>query len=215
MRTDEFLSVGRCEIDPTAQICRGAIVGKPFRPLIGGSPLSVCSNVTTIGANAYIGYYAVVGSGSVLSEGVILDDYCIVESNVTIGSNTLITYRAQICNDARIGKGCVIGGFVAERVVVGDHVRIFGKIVHTHHDPSRDWDADESMEPSATIERGAFVGFDALVIGDVTIGERAFVCAGAIVTKSVPSRHIAYGVNQIVPFCEWKGSLSKSPFFTR
>jgi acetyltransferase-like isoleucine patch superfamily enzyme len=139
----------------------------------------------------------------------------LIESDVTIGERSLVIYRAQICNEAQVGRGCVIGGFIAERVTVGDQVRVFGKIVHTQHDPSSGWDAPASMEPSATLERGAFVGFDALVVGNVVIGAMAYVCAGAIVTRDVPSKHVAFGINKIVPFEEWKGALARSPFFAK
>jgi serine acetyltransferase len=56
------------------------------------------------------------------------------------------------------------------------------------------------------------VGWEAKVIGPVVLETRAYVCAGAVVSKRIPSRHIAYGVNQMKPYDEWPGSLSKSPF---
>jgi len=125
----------------------------------------------------------------------------------------LVIYRAQVCNEAKIGIACVIGGFVAERVVVGDGARVFGKIVHSQHNPAVGWDARDAVEPSAVVEAGAFIGFDALVIGGITIGMRAYVCAGAVVTRDVPARHVAYGVNKVLPFEQWHGPLARSPFF--
>ena len=209
-----FVTVGRCEINADARVCAGAVIGKPFRPLLDAVAEPETVGATVIRADAYIGYFAVVGAGSVLSEGVIVDDYCCIESDVNIGERSLVIYRSQICNEARVGRGCVIGGFIAERVVVGDGVRVFGKIVHRHHDPSAGWDAPASAEPSATVEPGAFIGFDALVVGGVVIGQMAYVCAGAIVTRDVPARHIAFGVNKVVPFNEWKGGLARSTFFS-
>lgn len=210
-----FATVGSCEIDVTARVCAGAVIGKPFRPLLDGAAETETVGATVIRANAYVGYFAVVGAGSVLSEGVIVDDHCSIESDVTIGERSLVIYRSQVCNEARVGRGCVIGGFIAERVVVGDEVRVFGKIVHTQRDPSTGWDALASAEPSAILETGAFVGFDALVVGGVVIGPRAYVCAGAIVTRDVPAMHVAFGVNKIVPFDKWNGGLEKSPFFSK
>ena len=211
-KDDCFVRIGKCLIDPSAQICRGAVIGKPFRPLIGVT-VEEAKAETVIGPRTYIGYYSLMGSGTVIEEGVVLDDFSVIESLVNIGRNTLVIYHGQICNEARIGHDCVIGGFVAERVVVGNRSRIFGKIVHSHHNPSLAWDAPEAEEGSATIEDGVFIGFDAIVIGQINVGAGAYICAGAIVNRNVPSRHIAHGVNKIVPHSEWRGPLHRSAFF--
>lgn len=214
MLTDEgFVKLGRCEIDLTARVCSGAIIGKPFRPLLDAGADVTGEARTVIREDAYVGYYAVVGSGSVLAKGVIVDDHCSIESDVTLGERSLIIYRAHICNDAQVGRECIIGGFVAERVVVGDRARVFGKVVHSQHDPTVGWDAPEAVEPSAVLEPGTFVGFDALVVGKVVLGAMSYVCAGALVTRDVPAKHVAFSVNKIVPFHQWKGPLARSPYF--
>jgi len=210
-----FVSIGSSEVDPSARVCLGAVIGKPFRPLLDTSTETGTEVKTIIGPNAYVGYHSVIGAGSTLADGVIVDDYCSIESDVVVGPKTLVVYRAQICNEARVGAGCVIGGFVAERVVIGDRVRVFGKIIHSQRNPTLGWDAPEALEESAIVEADAFIGFDALVAGKVVVGTMAYVCAGAIVTRDVPSRYVAYGVNKIVPVNEWKGPLSRSPFFVQ
>jgi len=215
MNAQGYVAIGSCDIDRSACICMGAVIGKPFRPLIDADLESEASCRTTIGPNAHVGYYAVVGEGSTLKEGVIVDDNCAIETDVIVGPRSLVIYRAQVCSEARVGTGCVIGGFVAERVVIGDGVRLFGKVVHSQRDPTPGWDAPEAAEESAIVEEGAFVGFDALVAGKVVVGSGAYVCAGAIVTRDVPSRHVVYGVNKIVPAAQWRGPLSRSPFFDR
>lgn len=212
LNDDCFARIGKCFIDPTVKICTGAVIGKPFRPLIG---ITVNDEEleTVIGPQGYVGYYSLVGSGTVIEAGVVLDDFSVIECSVNIGQNALVIYHAQICNEARIGRDCVIGGFVAERVVVGNRSRVFGKIVHSQHNPSLRWDAPEAEEGSATIEDDVFIGFDAIVIGQVNVGAGAYICAGSIVTRNVPSRYVAYGVNKIVPHSEWRGPLHRSAFF--
>lgn len=209
---DRFARIGKCLIDPSAKICIGAVIGKPFRPFIG---ITVKDEVleTVIGPHTYVGYYSLVGSGTAIEAGVVLDDFSVIECSVNIGQNTLVIYHAQICNEARIGRDCVIGGFVGERVIVGNRSRVFGKIVHLQHNPSLGWDAPEAEEGSATIEDDVFVGFDAIVIGQVNLGAGAYICAGSIVTRNVPSRYVAYGVNKMVPHSEWRGPLHRSAFF--
>ncbi len=188
------------------------MIGKAFRPLIGVAPDDV-DGPTIVGPQAYVGHYSVVGVGSQLSASVVLDDFTVVECEVVIGERTLVIYRAQICNNARIGRDCVIGGFIAERVVVGDRSRVFGKIVHSQYNPGLPWDAPEAEEPSAVLAEDVFVGFDAIVAGPITIEAGAYVCAGAIVTRDVPPGHVVSGVNRLAPYSEWRGRLRDSPFF--
>ncbi|MBI4683913.1 MAG: hypothetical protein HY755_01815 [Nitrospirae bacterium] len=207
----KYITIGNCIIHSTAQICSGAVIGKPYRKFQDGTQEKMLK--TKISKDVYIGYYTIIGTGSNISKGSIIDDNCIIESRVSIGEETLIIYKAQICNDVKIGKNCVIGGMIGERTAIGYGCRIFGKIVHCQLDPSLPWDNDESMEHSAIIKDNAFIGFNSIIIGDITIGRKAYVCAGTIVTKSVPDKHVAFGINQMVHYSKWKGSLRKSPFF--
>jgi UDP-3-O-[3-hydroxymyristoyl] glucosamine N-acyltransferase len=203
--------VGSAQIHPTAKICAGTILGKPFRKFLNGTQ-ELHQNVS-IDEKAYIGYFSVIGGGSSVGSEVIIDDYSIIESRVTIGRKSLIIYRAQLCNDVTIGEKCIIGGFIGERTVVENNCRIFGQIVHSQYNPSLGWDDDEATEESAIIEEGSFIGFNAIIIGGVRVGRKAYITAGTIITRSVPELHIAYGTNHIVPFSEWRGKLSTSPFF--
>lgn len=69
-------------------------------------------------------------------------------------------------------------------------------------------------EPSPVIHEDSFVGHGALVIGGIEIGPRAYVCAGAVVTRNVPAYHIASSVNQIIHYTEWRGPLRDNPLFS-
>lgn len=206
-----YITIGNCMIHSKAQICSGAIIGKPYRKFLDGTQEE--NSKTEISKDVYIGYYTIIGTGSNISKGTIIDDNCIIESRVSIGEETLIIYKAQICNDVRIGENCVIGGLIGERTSIGNGCRVFGKIVHFQLDPSMPWDDDESMENSAIIKDNAFIGFNSLIIGDITVGEKAYVCAGSIITKSVPDKYVAFGINQMVHYSKWKGRLRTSPFF--
>ena len=210
--TRPFTTFGRCQLHRTAEICDGALIGKPFRRLLDGTQEPLAKK-TVVGRQAYIGHNAIVGNGSTISDRAIVDDFCIIESRVVVGRKSLVIYRAQICNEALIGDECVIGGFVGERTQVGNRCRIFGQVVHLQHEPHKGWDDEEVSEPAATIRDDAFIGFGALVAGGISIGRNAYVCSRAIVTKDVPTKNIAYGVNQFVPFFKWKGRLRRSEFF--
>jgi acetyltransferase-like isoleucine patch superfamily enzyme len=207
----KYIALGNCIIHSKTQICSGAVIGKPYRKFLDGTQEK--SLITKISKDVYIGYYAIIGTGSRIAMGTIVDDHCIIESRVRVGQKSLITYRAQICNDVKIGDKCIIGGFIGERTIIGNNCRIFGNIVHLHHNPSLGWDDDEATEGAPVIKNHACIGFGAIVTGNITIGRKSYICAGAIVTRNVPDLHVVSGKNKIVHYSKWKGRLRKSPFF--
>ncbi|GAA3382912.1 DapH/DapD/GlmU-related protein [Cryptosporangium minutisporangium] len=200
-------------VDPTASIAPTAVVGAAPRALQEGE-WEGAGSATVIGARASVGHFALVEEGVVVGAETIVDAYCRVEIGAWLGTGVLITHRAFVGARAQIGDGAIIGGNIGERSIVGARARVFGTLLHSHLDPDRPWDAPDSAEPSAVIGEAAFVGAQSQVVGPVLIGERAYVCAGAFVTRDVPPRHIASGVNQIVHFSEWSGPLASSSFFT-
>lgn len=197
-------------VDPTARI------NVPLRFLQG----CVCTEnrirqETLLPKRAYIGPYAIIGENVQLGEKVIIDAYCSVDPNVIIGQDTLLTYRAYVGGGAVIGRDCIIGGFISENCRIGDRCRVFGDLIHKQRDTTASWDHFDEPEPSAVIHDDSFVGFGAKLIGGLEIGPKAYICAGAVVTRSVPPLHIASGANQIVHYTQWKGNLKENPIFTR
>jgi UDP-3-O-[3-hydroxymyristoyl] glucosamine N-acyltransferase len=199
-------------VDAAVTVAKTAIIGAPYRPLQDGTP-PTSTRKTSIEAGCWIGEQVYVGEGAVIGPGSILHGQVRVESDVTLGNNVLLMYRSFVDVGATIGDDCHIGGFVCERATVGRRSRVFGDLIHRQHNPLLSWDHPDSQEPSPVLEDEVFVGWGATVIGSVVLGERSYVLAHAIVSKSVPSRHVAYGRNRIVPFEEWQGSLRQSPFF--
>ena len=63
----------------------------------------------------------------------------------------------------------------------------------TNDDGSLQGESDWHVEPTR-IRRGASIGSNATVIAGVTVGVRALVGAGAVVTKDVPDYAIVAGV---------------------
>jgi acetyltransferase-like isoleucine patch superfamily enzyme len=200
-------------VDATATVAETAILAAPYRPLLDGRVLA-SRGATVIGAKCWIGDSTSVGAGTTIGAGSILHGDIHVETDVTIGSRVLLTYRCWIDSGATIGDDCVIAGFICERARIGRSCRVFGSLIHAQHDPQAPWDGPGTEEEPPVLEDEAFVGWGATVIGPVVLAERAYVAAGAIVSRSVPSRHIAHGNNQVVPYDRWPGALARSPFFT-
>jgi len=199
-------------IHSTAQVAATAQLGVPYRKLLHGE-WERLGRPTTIAAGCEIGHFCVVGEEAVIGADSVLDSFTMVGGGATIGARVIVIHRASIGPKATVGDGCVIGGLVAERSTVGDGCRVFGSLVHRQLDPTRPWDAAESMEGSPVLDDGAFIGWGATVVGGIKIGRGVYVCAGATVTRDVDPGLIVTGINDVLKPDSWKGSLAGSAFF--
>ena len=197
-----------------AYIAPTAIINNAFRPLLDGREAGV-GPATEIGAGVWIGNYTTVGPGVTIGTSSILEDFVGIEPGVQIGARTLVASRSWVGIGARLGDDSVIKGYIGDHAQVGSRCRIFGDLVHRQLDPSVPWDDATAEEPAPILGNGVFVGWRALIVGGVNIGEGAYVCAGALITKDVPARHIARGRNKITHPDNWRGALGKSPFFSQ
>ena len=121
-------------------------------------------------------YTTLFRSGAILEQDVKIDPYCRIGHNSIIGKGTRVLYGARIHDDVTIGQNCVIGGNCSNRVRIGNDVVHFGRITHKFNDPKADW--HETEEPSLTIGDGSVIGAQALLVGDITIGNHVDVAAG-------------------------------------
>jgi len=199
-------------IHPSARVAPTAQLGAPYRELLEGD-WERLRRPTTVGAHCDIGHFCAVGEEVSLGERTILDTYTLVAGGASVGSRVVVTHRASIGARVDIGNECVIGGLIGERSKVGRACQVFGDLIHRQLDPTLSWDSAESMEGSPIVEDESFIGWGATVVGGITIGRGAYVCAGATATRSVPAGHIVTGINELHMPEEWKGSLGKSPFF--
>jgi serine acetyltransferase len=157
-----------------------------------------------IGNDCQVGAFCVLAESVTLGNGVQLDHYCRIDPGARIGANSKILYGVQVFEDVTVGENCIIGGDLIDRMVVEDDVTFAGEPVHTHRDPSGDWDA--TIEPSPVIRRGSVVGVRALIIGGVSIGPNSFVGAGEVVRTDVPESMVLLN-GQLKPLKDWRGFI--------
>lgn len=179
---------GRVEIEPGAYIGDYCVLGYP-----AVYELEECREdmVTRIGAETRTGSYCVVHRGARIGRRVWLDDRCTVGPENTIGDQARILYGAQMHWRVSIGRKSVIGGFCCDRATIGDGCIMLGKLIHRLENPRASW--DEVEEPAPTLDSQVVVGFDALVIGGVSVQSGSYVAAGAIVTKDVSPGSVVVG----------------------
>lgn len=192
------LVYGDVQINPGALIGDYSIIGVPSVDDIANPNGHL---MTRIGHGVVTGSHCIIHSGARLGARVHLDDRCTVGPESEIGEDSRILYGAQIHWQVKVGRNCVVGGFCCDRANVGDGSIMLGKLIHRLEDFRASWDDVE--EPSPCIQDEVVVGYDALVIGGVVVRSKAYIAAGAIVTKDIPSGFIAVGSSQY-PMEEWK-----------
>jgi len=203
-----LITEGQVEIDPSADISPFVLIG--FKG--NKNEIKEChkSSTTIVGKRVWIGPFVTIFRGAIIEQDVKIDPYCRIGHNSIIGKGTRVLYGARIHDDVTIGQNCVIGGNCSNRVRIGNDVVHFGRITHKFNDPKADW--HETEEPSLTIGDGSVIGAQALLVGDITIGNHVYVAAGETIRKSIPDCCIAYN-NQIYSQEEWKGSLCNTDFW--
>lgn len=120
-----------------------------------------------------------------------------------IGDETRIGPFVEIQSQTRIGRRCKISShsFICQGVTIEDEVFIGHGVMFTNDVLPRattetgalqtgdDWTLVETL-----VKRGASIGSNATILPGVTIGERAVIGAGAVVTEDVPPDCIYAGV---------------------
>lgn len=119
-----------------------------------------------------------------------------------IGDDSRVGTFVEIQKGARIGQRCKISShtFICEGVTIEDEVFV-GHGVTFINDmfPRATTDGgalqtdDDWHCVSTVVKRGASIGSGATILGGVTIGERAIVGAGSVVTRDVPDDTIVAG----------------------
>lgn len=120
----------------------------------------------------------------------------------SVGDNTKIGAFVEIQKNAKVGKNCKISShtFICEGVTIEDDVFIGHNVTFindrypraTNGSGTLQTEADWKVEPTL-VKQGASIGSGATILSNVTIGEKAIVGAGSVVTKDIPPNGIAAG----------------------
>jgi UDP-2-acetamido-3-amino-2,3-dideoxy-glucuronate N-acetyltransferase len=125
-----------------------------------------------------------------------------------IGDGTRIGSFVEIQKNALVGRNCKISShsFVCEGVTIEDEVFIGHGVTFINDKVPRatnskgELQTGDDWKPLPTIvKRGASIGSGATILCGVTIGERAVVGAGAVVTKDVGADTTVVGNPAAVP----------------
>lgn len=138
----------------------------------------------------------------------------IVDDGAQIGEGSRIWHFVHVCGGARIGKGVSLGQnvFVGNKVVIGDKCKIQNNVsvydnvtleegvfcgpsmVFTNVYNPRSLFERKSEYRNTLVKKGATLGANCTIVCGITIGEYAFVGAGAVVNKDVKPYALMVGV---------------------
>lgn len=137
----------------------------------------------------------------------------VVDESCQIGEGTKIWHFSHIMSGCRIGNGCNIGQnvVISPGVVLGNNVKVQNNVsvytgvtcgddvflgpscVFTNVTNPRSAVNRKSQYAGTHVGKGATIGANATIVCGHDIGEYAFIGAGAVVTKNVPSYALLVG----------------------
>jgi UDP-2-acetamido-3-amino-2,3-dideoxy-glucuronate N-acetyltransferase len=138
----------------------------------------------------------------------------IVDEGARIGDGTRVWHWVHVCGGAVIGERCSLGQnvFVGNRVRIGNNVKIQNNVsvydnvtleddvfcgpsmVFTNVYNPRSAVSRKDEYRDTLVRRGATLGANCTIVCGVTIGEYAFIGAGSVVNRDVPSFALMVGV---------------------
>jgi UDP-2-acetamido-3-amino-2,3-dideoxy-glucuronate N-acetyltransferase len=131
---------------------------------------------TAIGAGSKVWQFTVVLPQARIGRNCNICSHCFLENDVTLGDN--VTLKC--------------GVYLWDGIVIEDNVFIGPNVTFTNDKQPR-----SKVYPAqflrTLVREGASIGGGAVLLPGLTIGKRAMIGAGAVVTRDVPDDGVVYG----------------------
>ena len=138
----------------------------------------------------------------------------IVDEGAQIGEGSRVWHFVHVCGGAKIGKGVSLGQnvFVGNKVTIGDKCKIQNNVsvydnvtleegvfcgpsmVFTNVYNPRSLIERKNEYRDTLVKKGATLGANCTIVCGTTVGEYAFVGAGAVINKNVKPYALMVGV---------------------
>jgi len=150
---------------------------KVMYPNVTIHPTAIIDNNVTIGKGSKVWHFSHILSGSKIGEN------CNIGQNVVIGPDAIIGNKCKIQNNVSVYKG----------VTLEDGVFCGPSMVFTNiYNPRAEIGKMDQVRPTL-VKKGATMGANCTIVCGHTIGNYAFIGAGAVVTKDVPDHALMVG----------------------
>jgi UDP-2-acetamido-3-amino-2,3-dideoxy-glucuronate N-acetyltransferase len=141
-------------------------------------PSAFIDDGAQIGADTKVWHFCHVNAGAVIGE------------RCSLGQNVVVMPRVRIGNNVKIQNNVsVYEGVTLEDDVFCGPSCVFTNIINPRSAVSRKGEYLPTL-----VRRGASIGANATIVCGITIGEYAFIGAGAVVTRDVPAYALMLGV---------------------
>ncbi len=144
---------------------------------------------------------------------VFVHETACIDEPVDIGEKTQIWHFSHVMSGSKIGKSCVIGQnvFIGKGAILGNNVKVQNNVsvydgvileddvfcgpsmVFTNVFNPRSFISRKKEFRKTVIGKGTTIGANATIVCGNSIGQFAFIGAGAVVTKDVPDYALVYG----------------------
>jgi UDP-2-acetamido-3-amino-2,3-dideoxy-glucuronate N-acetyltransferase len=138
---------------------------------------------------------AIVDAGCQIGEGTKIWHFTHIMPHCTIGNNCSIGQNVVISPEVKIGNGVKIQNNVSvyTGVICEDDVFLGPSAVFTNVINPRSAIARRDEFKTTLVQKGATIGANATIVCGITIGQYAFVGAGAVATKNIPDYALVIG----------------------
>ena len=140
-------------------------------------PSSYMDEPCSIGEGTHIWYFCHI------MQNAVIGNHCNIGQNVMVGKSVRIGNNVKIQNNVSVYEGVTL----KDDVFIGPSV-VFTNVINPRSAVSR----KHEFKPTL-VKHGATIGANATIVCGVTIGEYAFIGAGAVVTKDVPAYALMIG----------------------
>jgi UDP-2-acetamido-3-amino-2,3-dideoxy-glucuronate N-acetyltransferase len=149
-----------------------------------------------VSSDVFVHESSYVDDGAVVESGTKIWHFCHIMAGAVIGERCSLGQNVVMMPRTRMGRNCKIQNNVSiyEGVELEDDVfcgpsMVFTNVVNPRSHVSRKHEYRRTL-----VRRGASIGANATIVCGVTLGEYAFIGAGAVVTKDVPPFALMAGV---------------------
>ncbi|MBS1611339.1 MAG: N-acetyltransferase, partial [Bacteroidetes bacterium] len=138
---------------------------------------------------------AVVDEGCTIGKGTKIWHFshimpkCVIGENCNIGQNVVVSPDVMIGNNVKVQNNVSIyTGVICEDDVFLGPSAVFTNVINPRSGVVRKNEYKQTL-----VKKGASIGANATIVCGNTIGEYAFIGAGAVVTKDVPAYALLIG----------------------
>jgi acetyltransferase-like isoleucine patch superfamily enzyme len=171
------MEVQKWDFSTTSPKVKDLIVEKPTT-IIGEDSIirsgTVIYKHVIIGKSLRTGHSALIREHTTIGDEVIIGTHAILDGYIKVGNKSMVQSQCYVAQSVRIGYGV----FIAPNCTFLDNKKII---------------LGEGLN-GATIEDYVRIGGSTVILPGVRIEKYAVIGAGSVITKSIPSKAIAYGV---------------------